>query len=46
MNLLAEKMAGGVSGWTYEVNGYQPPLGADRYELEPGDVLEWIYIKG
>ncbi len=46
INLLAEKMAGGVSGWTYEVNGYQPPLGADRYTLEPGDVLEWIYMKG
>lgn len=46
INLLAEHMAGGISGWTYEVNGIQPVDGASAYELQAGDVVEWIYIVG
>lgn len=46
INLLAEHMAGGISGWTFYVNGVQPIQGAGTYVLSPGDVVEWIYIVG
>jgi hypothetical protein len=33
----------GSSGWTYKVNGVSPPVGADKYELKPGDVVLWYW---
>ena len=33
----------GLSGWVYKVNGVSPPVGADAYELEPGDDVLWYY---
>ena len=33
----------GPSGWVYKVNGVSPPVGADAYELEPGDEVLWYY---
>lgn len=35
--------AGGVSGWTYKVNGISPPVGSDKYELHAGDVVLWYW---
>lgn len=31
------------SGWAYQVNGWFPNYGASRYELQDGDVIQWIY---
>ena len=33
----------GASGWVYKVNGESPPVGADVYVLEDGDVVLWYY---
>jgi hypothetical protein len=35
--------AAGASGWVYKVNGVSPPVGADSYVLEDGDVVLWYY---
>ena len=35
--------AEGASGWTYKVNGVSPPIGADKYELKPGDRVLWYW---
>ena len=40
---LAEKTTSKYSGWTYTVNGKYPPKAADKYTLENGDVIRWIY---
>lgn len=34
---------GGQSGWIYQVNGQRPDYGCSRYQLKPGDRVEWIY---
>ena len=31
--------------WIYYVNGKSPDVGADKYELKNGDVVEWKYQK-
>lgn len=31
--------------WIYYVNGKSAEVGADKYELKDGDVVEWKYIK-
>jgi uncharacterized protein DUF4430 len=31
------------SGWVYKVNGESPPVGADAFVLEEGDVVLWYY---
>ena len=41
---LAEFDKGPLSGWKYKVNGVFPSVGADGYELSPGDRVEWIYV--
>lgn len=41
---LGEKDHGAMSGWTYEVNGKAPTVGADKYILKSGDRVEWIYF--
>jgi hypothetical protein len=35
--------AEGASGWVYKVDGVSPPVGADAYVLEEGDVVLWYY---
>lgn len=40
---LAEKDTSRYSGWTYTVNGSYPPKAADKYTLENGDTIKWIY---
>ncbi len=31
------------SGWVFKVNGVSPPVGADAYVVEEGDVVLWYY---
>lgn len=33
----------GASGWVYKVNGVSPPVGADAFVLEDGDVVLWYW---
>ena len=32
-----------VSGWMYKVNDWFPNYGCSRYQLQNGDVIEWVY---
>lgn len=43
INNLYEFDGGSLSGWMYKVNGWFPNYGASRYQLENGDVIEWVY---
>ena len=43
INNLYEFDTGELSGWMYKVNGWFPNYGASRYQLQPGDVIEWHY---
>jgi len=43
VNNLYEFDAGELSGWMYSVNGWYPNYGCARYQLSPGDVIEWRY---
>lgn len=40
---LYELSCGPLSGWMYRVNGEFPGQGCDRYALQDGDVIEWVY---
>ena len=40
---LYEFDAGPLSGWMYRVNGWFPNYGCSRYQLQNGDVIEWVY---
>lgn len=40
---LYEFDCGDLSGWTYRVNGWAPNYGCSRYQLRPGDSVEWLY---
>lgn len=40
---LYEFDAGELSGWTYQVNDWFPNYGCSRYQLQDGDVIEWLY---
>ena len=40
---LYEFDCGELSGWTYRVNGWCPNYGCSRYQLQPGDTVEWLY---
>ena len=35
--------SGELSGWMYKVNGWFPNYGCSRYQLQEGDVIEWVY---
>ena len=39
------KNGDGEKYWQYWVNNIAPPLGADKYIVQPGDVIEWKFIK-
>jgi hypothetical protein len=43
INNLYEFDAGELSGWTFKVNGWFPNYGSSRYQVKPGDVIEWVY---
>ena len=43
VNNLYEFDVGELSGWMYKVNGWFPNYGCSRYQLQPGDVIEWVY---
>jgi hypothetical protein len=34
---------GGLSGWTFLVNGERPKTGASSVSLSDGDRIEWVY---
>lgn len=43
INNLYEFDCGERSGWMYSVNGWFPNYGCSRYQLQDGDVVEWVY---
>jgi hypothetical protein len=43
---IYEKDFGATSGWTYTVNGKQPPVGCNQYQLKNGDNIQWLFICG
>lgn len=40
---LYEFDCGERSGWMYKVNGWFPNYGCSRYQLQDGDVIEWVF---
>lgn len=40
---LYEFDCGELSGWMYKVNDWFPNYGCSRYQLQPGDKVEWVY---
>lgn len=40
---LYEFDCGPLSGWQYRVNGWFPNYGCSRYQVQSGDVIEWVY---
>lgn len=40
---LYEFDVGEQSGWMYSVNGWLPNYGCSRYQMQDGDVVEWVY---
>ncbi len=40
---LYEFDCGSGSGWMYRVNSWYPNYGCSRYQLSPGDTVEWRY---
>ena len=40
---LYEFDCGDLSGWMYKVNGWFPNYGCSQYQLQQGDVIEWVY---
>ncbi|MEM5767140.1 MAG: DUF4430 domain-containing protein [Bacillota bacterium] len=43
INNLYEFDCGELSGWMYKVNDWFPSYGCSRYQLQDGDVVEWVY---
>jgi hypothetical protein len=43
INNIYEFDAGELSGWMYCVNGWYPNYGSSRYQIAPGDMIEWHY---
>ncbi len=43
INNLYQFDCGELSGWMYQVNGWFPNYGCSRYQLQDGDVVEWVY---
>lgn len=43
INNLYEFDCGELSGWMYKVNDWFPNYGCSRYQLQDGDVIEWVY---
>lgn len=43
INNIYEYDVGNLSGWMYKVNGWCPNYGCSRYQLQDGDIVEWVY---
>ena len=43
INNIYEFDCGGLSGWTYRVNGEVPDYGCSQYFISPGDIVEILY---
>lgn len=43
INNLYEFDVGELSGWMYKVGDWFPNYGCSRYQIEDGDVIEWVY---
>lgn len=43
INNLYEFDCGELSGWVYKVNDWFPNYGCSRYQLQDGDVIEWLF---
>lgn len=43
INNIYEFDAGELSGWMYSVNGVFPNYGCSIYNLNDGDVIQWMY---
>ena len=43
INNLYEFDVGELSGWMYKVNGWFPNYGCSRYQIQSGDIIEWVY---
>lgn len=41
---IAEREHGGMSGWVYAVDGYEPNTSAANYVLTDGSTLTWTYV--
>jgi Na+-transporting methylmalonyl-CoA/oxaloacetate decarboxylase gamma subunit len=40
---IYELDCGELSGWVYKVNGFVPNYGCSRYQLQDGDIIEFVY---
>ncbi len=40
---LYEFDCGEGSGWMYKVNDWFPNYGCSRYQLQNGDIIEWVF---
>ena len=43
---IQEKQYGAASGWTFLVNGKQPPVACNSYKLKSGEQIEWVFFCG
>ena len=43
INNLYEFDCGELSGWTYQVNNLFPDYGPSQYQLQTGDIVEFVY---
>ena len=41
----SERDYSSTSGWIYLVNDIMLPLGSASYKMQPGDCIEWRYVK-
>lgn len=41
---LYEKDCGSMSGWIVYINGESPTIACSDIKINPGDVIEWVYI--
>lgn len=42
---IGRNAAAGFGGWAFKVNGESPPVGADKVELDAGDVVLWYWAE-
>ena len=42
---IGRHAAAASTGWVYKVNGVSPPVGANAYELKPGDRVLWYFAR-
>jgi hypothetical protein len=42
---IGRNAAAGFGGWAFKVNGASPPVGADKVEVDDGDVVLWYWAE-